>query len=638
MRLLFQRTCIFIILLILTLSCSTINKRSVTVTSPGNNIKTEIKEKNGKLFYSVVKDGETILKASSLGLKLKNINTFPSKIEGYSISDFDNTWKPLYGRVSKIRNHYNELTLNISSGINYNIIIRAYDDGVAIRYVLPENKDMTDFTITEDLTSFRFTNDVTLWAANGERHNFGPALIDSLKKGQNLLTPVVAKFNDSCYVALLEAAIYNFDYFTIKKTGKRTLKCDMSPSEGTFPAFTSWRTIITGNSPGALKVSNLVMNLNPPDTLKDDSWIKPGKSMWDWRVWGYVTDDGYRYDLDTPSQLRLIDFASKNGIKYLLMDADWYGSEFSEESDPTSPNQKINIRKNLAYAKEKGVKIILYLNDIGAKKFGLERVLKQFSDWGAAGIKYGFMKGRDQEKVRYTRKVVEMCAKYHLFVDFHDAPVPPSGDSRTYPNILTREYCHSQADAKRSYWPETAVSSPFINGLTGSIDLCDGWYDLEGAESRVRVFEPIPGTAAAENAKLVVNYSGLKVLPDAPEEYNKKYDLFGFIRKLPDTFDDVKIINDVIGESITVIRRAGDEWFIGSLTNRQPRTLNISLDFLDNGKEYDITLYEDADDTDFLNNKEKYRIKKVKGNNKTVIKAKLAPGGGQAVWIRPVKE
>ncbi len=411
----------------------------------------------------------------------------------------------------------------------------------------------------------------------------------------------------------------------------------MNPSKGEFPAHTSWRTIIIGDSPGDLIVSNLVQNLNPPVAIDDVSWIKPGKSMWDWRVWDYKTKDGFTYGLNTTSQLRLIDFAAKNSIDYLLMDADWYGSEFSKDSDPSSANKQIDINKNLSYAKEKGVGIILYLNDVGAKKFGLERVIKQFADWGAAGVKYGFMQGQDQEKVIYTREVVELCAKYNLLVDFHDNPIPPSGDCRTYPNLITREYCHSQADAKRSYWPETAVSSPFINGIAGSLDLCGGWYDLNGAESRERVFEPIPGTVAAENAKLVVNYSGLNVLPDSPEEYMKKSDLFEFIRVLPNTFDEVKIFNDVIGESITVVRRNGDQWFIGSLTNRDDRTLNIPLDFLQPGVKYDITLYEDAENTHFLNNKEAYEIKKMVGDSKTVIKAELATGGGQAIWIRPVK-
>jgi hypothetical protein len=283
---------------------------------------------------------------------------------------------------------------------------------------------------------------------------------------------MVLQCTDELFLGVHEAAIYDFANFKLKKgTKQNTFQCDLQGhSKGTTGMKTSWRAIFAGSSPGALMESNLLINLNPACKIEDTSWIKPGKCMWDWRVWGYKTEDGFVYDLDTKSHLRFIDFAAENNIKYLLMDADWYGSEFSATSDPTSANEKVDVQKNMAYAKNKGVGIILYLNDIGAKKFGLERVIKQFADWGAVGVKYGFMKESGQRKVQYTRKVVELCAKYKLLVDFHDGPIPPSGDCRTWPNLITREYCHSQADAKRSYWPETAVASPFINGLACSLD------------------------------------------------------------------------------------------------------------------------------------------------------------------------
>ena len=625
------------ILLVVLISCSSGNNSGVSINSPDSNISLLVQEVNGKILYSVSKEGSQIIEPSLLGMKLKGVSDGNLRITNTTTSSHNEIWTPAYGAVSRIENNYNELTVEVEGDMKFNIAVRVFNDGIAIRYDFPEREESEGFVIEDDLTQFKLATDATIWAANGERHNFGPVNIDSLKKDKVLLTPVVAKVTNDCYIGLLEAAISDFDYYRIQYEGDRVFKCKMNSSKGEYPAHTSWRAVIIGSSPGDLIISNLTQNLNPPSAIKDVSWIKPGKSMWDWRVWDYKTKDGFTYGLNTTSHLRFIDFASENNIDYLLMDADWYGAEFDENSDPSSANKQIDIEKNLRHAKEKGVKIILYLNDVGAKKFGLERILKQFADWGAAGVKYGFMKGHNQEKVVYTRKVIEMCAKYKLLVDFHDSPVPPSGDSRTFPNIITREYCHSQADAKRSYWPETAVSSPFINGLTGSLDLCSGWYDLDGAESRERVFEPIPGTVAAENAKLVVNYSGLSVLPDAPEEYLKKADLFEFIRVLPNTFDDVKIFNDVIGESITVARRSGEQWFVGSLTNRDGRTLNIPLDFLEPGVKYDITLYEDSKDTHFLNNKEAYRVKKITGDSKTVLKAELAPGGGQSIWIRPVK-
>lgn len=359
--------------------------------------------------------------------------------------------------------------------------------------------------------------------------------------------------------------------------------------------------------------------------------------MWDWRVWGYTAPDGFTYGLNTKSHKRFIDFAAANNVDYLLMDADWYGPEFSEDSDPTQSAGEIDIEENFRYAKANGVGIILYLNDVGAKKFGLERVLKQFHDWGASGVKYGFMTGSGQAKVLQTRKVVELCAKYKLTVNFHDSPIPPCGDDRTWPNVMTREYCHSQADAKYSYYPETAVSAAFINMLAGPLDMCSGWYGFEGNEVRPKVFRFIPGTVAAENAKLVVFHGGVSVLPDSPENYLEKADLFDFIKKLPKSYDEYKVIDGHMESHISVARRAGEKWYLGSLTTREPRELNIKLDFLQPGGKYTAFVFEDAADTHFMKNREAYQTRQIDVKSGDKLTLKLAPGGGCSVRIEPIK-
>jgi alpha-glucosidase len=280
------------------------------------------------------------------------------------------------------------------------------------------------------------------------------------------------------------------------------------------------------------------------------------------------------------------------------------------------------------------VGVILYLNDIGAKKFGLERVLKQFADWGAIGVKYGFMTGSWEEKVKHTQEVVRMCAKHKLMVDFHDSPVPPGGERRTYPNLMTKEFGHSQADAMKSYFPEKPVTSNFVNMVAGPLDMCNGWFDLNNAHSRVRVFKEIPGTVAAEVAKLIVVYTGWMVLPDSPEEYLKKDDLFDCIRKMPPHFDSFKVLDGKIGEFITVARGAGDDWFIGSLTNREAKEITVDLSFLPEGAKYEATIYADAPDTHYLKNKEAYSISNQNVDNKTKLKVKMAPGGGNAIYLR----
>ncbi len=612
--------------------------------SPDENITLEVVLRDNTPFYTLLYHSDTIVTDSELGLILNRgkINFLGiEKIEEYTM---DETWELVWGKYSSIRNNYTEITYSFesfleNSALQIMIQFRIYNDGLAIRYILPEQKcGDTFFTIEEDDTHFNFNSDHILWATNREMPNIGPVRISDFKEigKDELQTPVVFIADNDNYIGIHEADISNFAHIHLKKSEHEYgFRSTVLPSSGNYPDTTSWRVLLLGKSPGELIESNILENLCPPPLKNDFSWVMPGKSMWDWRVWKYVTDDGYEYGLNTDSHKRFIDFASENNIQYLLIDADWYGPEFSEDSDPVSAREGVNIQECMAYANEKNVGIILYLNDIGAKKFGLERVLKQFADWGAKGVKYGFMTGKGQEKVLHTRKVIELCAKYKLLVNFHDGPVPPSGDYRTFPNAITREYCHAQADAKRSYWPETAVSSVFINMIAGPLDMTNGWYGFDGAEKRERVFEFIPGTVAAETAKTVVFFSGLTVLPDAPEEYLKKDDIFDFIRRLPGKFEDFKVLQGEIGASVVIARKSGNDWFIGGLTNREERIVDVDTDFLDPGLNYLATLYKDAPDTHFIDNREAYSIEELSLEENDALQVRMAPGGGFALWIRP---
>jgi hypothetical protein len=611
------------------------------VLSPDGNLKVEFSLHDGKPSYSLSFGNEKPIINSQLGVLLDNPFLEDLKIIGSNTIEINEDYEMLWWKNREIVNHCNELTIHLKETSEnpkkLDIIFRAYNDGMALRYGFPEQKYLKDFTIIEDLTEFTFDDDYYWWSANGERDNLGPMSINIFK--DPVFTPLVLQYSNDLYLGILEAAIYDFSNFRIKKAPKpNTFQCDLQGSSAAHTGMrTSWRAILVGKRPGDLVESNLLVNLNPPCKIEDTSWIKSGTTMWDWRVWGYIAPDGFVYGLNTPSHKRLIDFAAENNVDFLLMDADWYGPEFSENSDPTQSNNEIDIEDNLRYAKAKGIGIILYLNDLGASRFGLERVLKQFHDWGAVGVKYGFMKGEGQEKVLQTRKVIEMCARYKLMVNFHDNPIPPNGDERTWPNVFTREYCHSQADAKYSYYPETAVSASFINMLTGPLDMCNGWYGFEGSEIRPKVFKFIPGTVAAENAKLTVIFSGLSVLADAPENYIKKSDLFDYIKHLPDRFDEFRVLDGDIESFITVARRSGEEWFIGSLTNREPRTLKLKLDFLKPGVKYNAFIYEDAPETHYISNREAYQTRQLIIDSNTTLILKLAPGGGCAIRIEPKK-
>ncbi|MCD6598051.1 MAG: glycoside hydrolase family 97 catalytic domain-containing protein [Bacteroidales bacterium] len=610
-------------------------------TSPDKQVILSFMINEGVPEYNLTYNDVLIMDNSSMGIALED-SSFKTIFILKEIRKrvIDTIWKPVLGKVSKIRNHYNQWTILLEeekeSKRQMEIIFRVYNNGVALRYNFPQQDQMKYFTITDDKTTFHFADNISWWSGNGEHENPGPLPADSIPK--NIRLPFVAKYSDSLWIAIHEAAIYHYSDFTLGKVaGQNAIKCRISPSKGETDIPTSWRLIMLGTSAGAMLESNILQNLNPPNKIKDPSWILPGKSMWDWRVWGYKADDGFTYGLNTISHKRFVDFASENNIRYMLLDADWYGPEFEKDSDPTKAREGINIEAFMKYAHSKNVGVILYLNDIGAKKYGLETILSRFHDWGAAGVKYGFMSGSGQEKVLHTREVVRLCAKYKLLINFHDNPVPPSGDTRTWPNLIAREYCHAQADAKRSYFPETSVSAAFINMLTGPLDMTNGWYDLNNTQSRVKVFEAIPGTVSAETAKLLVYYSGLMVLPDAPEEYQKKADLFDFIKHLPDNYDKMIVLSGTPDSYISLARRKGENWYIGNLTNRTGRTLNIPLTFLDESKKYKAIIYEDAPDSHYLENKEAYQIRSTEVTAETVLALELAPGGGSSVMITPIK-
>jgi len=602
--------------------------------SPATNCKSLLSLNSEGVAFNLIYKGDTLVEKIQLSLNEENENWLRNvEIIEKEQSYFNETWEAVNGKNKEVLNEYNFYGFKLKSegGKEFQLEVRMYDKGFAYRFVFPEG-----LAKLMDSTKIYFPENFTFWTYNGEKHNIGPVKLSDYgdKVVQN---PVVLKTGNNTYFALHEAAIFEHAPFVLQNAADNSF--DLSQdiiSEGATQ--TSWRTFILGDRPGDLTESDLLVNLNEPCKIEDTSWIKTGKSMWDWRVWGYKAADGFEYGLNTISHKRLIDFAAENNVQFLLLDADWYGPEFSESSDPTNAREGVNIEECMAYAKEKGIGIILYLNDVGAKKFGLERVLKQFADWGAVGVKYGFMIGSPREKVANTRRIVELCAKNKLMVDFHDGPIAPSGDRRTWPNLVTKEFCHAQADAKYSHFPETDVSFPFINMLAGPLDLTNGWFDLNNAfkEGRPKVFEEIPGTVASEVAKLIIYYTGWIVLPDAPEEYMKKSDIFDCVRQIPEQFDNYKVLDGEIGEFISVARKTGNQWFVASLTNRKGRVLKIKFDFLEDGKKYVATFYEDTDDTHFLNNKEAYRVREnLEVDNNSEITVKLAPGGGNSIWIRP---
>ncbi len=627
----------------------------ITLKSPTGKALIKLSLNNNQPQWSLEYNDQKILKQSKLGITLDKPFTNGFKSLSVTRDSKNETWKPVWGKISEVRNHYNEATWqleeNAPSKRRIDIIVRAYDQGVAVRYkIYGEAKT----TFKDDNTHFSFTGDYTCWSANGERPNIGPIPLSKYKGRQ---FPLTVKVADNCYCSILEAAIYNYSQLSPNRVSETEFRSSCGSNSITLPSKTSWRVVLLGNTPGDLLTGNVMTNLNPPCKIKDTTWIKPGLAMWDWRAWGGIGKDGFKYNLDMASWRRMIDFAAKNNVQYLVLDANWYGHEFNKKSNPIksrdyivyqpNPNSTrmadkpapknwkdpIDIPALIKYGKEKNVGVFLYINDVARLNYDFDKTLATYHQWGAAGIKYGFMRGKGQRKVLDTRKIVEMCAKYKLMCDFHDGPVPPSGDRRTYPNYIAREFCHAQADGTRSFTPTTFCTSIFCNMLAGPLDMCNGFFTLNGLEKRPKVFKPIYTTVTAEAARVMITFSGLAYLPDTPDSYEQKSDLFEFISKLPMTWDETKVLNASIGEYITTARRSKKDWFIASCSNEKGAELPIKLDFLEEGKTYQATLYEDAPDTHYKTNREAYRIRKLQVKKGDMIHAKLAPGGGHCIYL-----
>jgi len=440
------------------------------------------------------------------------------------------------------------------------------------------------------------------------------------------------------YMAVHEANLLTGEPLVLQsKKGEQLFSVASKPEMLSTGYTSAWRVILYGTTPGVLVDSHLIELLNPdPNPKYDFSWVKPGVAVWDWRING-AEWEGFKYTMSYPSWIRMIDFASEEGFKYLVLDANWYGPEFASASNPTEGDKAKEVQKLIAYGKSKGVGIWLYLNDVGGRKYPIEKTLKQYADWGAAGVKYGFMRGTQEEKNPWTQKITELCAKNHLLVDFHDGPVHPYGQLRTWPNAITREYCHAQLDGHHVFVPSTFVTTVYVNMVAGPVDMDNGMFDLrQGHTTRVDESQPVPSTLASEAARTLITFSGVTILPDIPEYYKKYPVLLDFLASQKMPWKESRTLAGEIGEYIVMMRQTDDAYLVGAATNESGREINLPLSFLEQGS-YKAEIVEDGDQANYLTNRETIKISSKTVNNKDSLHLKLAPGGGACLKFTKTK-
>ncbi len=598
-------------------------------------------EDNVQMYYTLTYKNRPVIEESKLGVLIEN-QLFESalgvpndtchfwcenlKLTGTERRKADETWKPVYGERAEIRDCYNEMTLKFKKGEgdgvqdggydkrkNYfmNIIVRAYDEGVAFRYHFPETTNGLFLHIIGEQTSFTMPQGTMAYY---ERWAQGPYVLRPLEGWgkEESERPLTLKLPDGLSVALLEAEMVDYvrGKFRLSADKPSTLETSLYSSVDIIsPYSTPWRVIMAGERPVDLINNNdIVLNLNPACKLADTSWIKPGK----------VFRSG---DLKQDRVKAAIDFAAERGIRYVHMDAGWYGPEMKVSSDATtvSPDKDLDIPALCQYAESKGIGLMVYVNQRALVQ-QLDTLLPLYKKWGLKGIKFGFVQIGNQRWSTWLHDAVRKCGEYGLMVDIHDE-YRPTGFSRTYPNLMTQEGIRGNEEM-----PDATHNTvlPYTRFLAGAAD-----YTLCYFNGRVK------NTKAHQLAMAAVYYSPLQFMfwYDRPEFYKGEEEL-EFWKAIPSVWDDSRALDGEIGEYIVQARRSGNDWFVGAMTNTEARTVTLTTDFLELGKKYMLHLYEDDDKLD-TRTKVRSTHKKIKAGDKLTLKLKAS--GGAALHFTPLK-
>ncbi len=624
----------------------------------------------GQLAYRVQFRGKVLVDWSNLGLLLEGAAPLgpAQRIASAQPSSQDETWKPVAGKASPIRNHYNAMGVNTvetaASARRLAIEARAYDDGAAFRYVVPEQAAIAELRILNEATQFRFSKDAETFPLimrgfqTSNEDNYHQLPLGALHPEYLINLPLLLHVPGVAWVGLTEADLEDYPNLYLTGTGQPALSArlaarvegvdtntDLAPVFdktadaatvsviGRAPVRSGWRALMIADDPGRLVESNLVANLNPPSAIADTSWIRPGKTAWDW--WsGSLAKGVPRPGMNNDTMKYYIDFAARNHLESMLIDAGWSaptGKRVSNWSstDLTKTIPAIDVPMLVEYARQRNVRIWLWAHfkDMYSQ---MDDAFGQYQKWGVAGVKIDFMDRSDQWMVNWYRMAARKAADHRLMVDFHGA-FKPDGMQRTYPNVLTRE---GVMGAEYNKWsgrvtPAHNVTLAFTRMLAGPMDYTPGGFDNATQDDFVpRSKGPmVMGTRAHATALYVVFESELQMLADSPDAYEGQKEM-PFLQAVPASWDETRVLNGVPPKYITVARRRGSDWFLGSITDWDAREIDTPLSFLGGGT-YRAEIYSDGPDAATHAKDSRFESRQVTAA--TVLKLKLAPGGGCAI-------
>ena len=644
----------------------------VSVASPGKVLVVSLRVDNdGRPEYRIDRNQQAIVDWSRLGFILADA---PKLERNFTVGEvtrrsFDDTWEQPWGERRYVRDHGTEMRaiLRERSGRQLIVVFRVFDDGVGFRYEFPDQPQLKQVNIIDELTEFAVAQPATAWWIPGGEWNRDEYLYGKTPLAEVSVahTPVTLKLADGVHVAIHEAAVVDYSTMWLRRVTGQRLKTLLWPSASgpkvtrTAPFSTPWRTLqIAADAPGVY-MSDLILNLNEPNKLGDVSWVHPFKYVGIWwamhlgtRTWA----SGPKHGATTAETKRYIDFAAANGFRGVLVegwnkgwDGDWFarGDEFSF----TEPYPDFDIVALAAYAKKKGVHLIGHhetAGNIANYEKQLGPALDLYQKLGIDAVKTGYVAdaggiqaleadGRihfewhdGQVMSNHHLLVVTEAAKRHISVDAHE-PIKDTGLRRTYPNWVSREAARGM---EYNAWgdpvnpPEHECNLVFTRLLGGPMDFTPGVLTLRGSGGR-----RIQSTIAKQLALYVVIYSPIQMAADLPENYARFAKPFQFIRDVPVDWADTRVLNGEVGDYVTFARkdRNSEDWYLGAITDEQPRTLTVPLAFLDAGRKYTATIYRDGADAGFEGNPASIEIESRAVTSQDTLTVKLAPGGGQAI-------
>ncbi|HSE50553.1 MAG TPA: glycoside hydrolase family 97 protein [Gemmatimonadales bacterium] len=651
------------------------------VASPDGRNRVTVQLTEGRLQYSLARDGRALILPSLLGFEFRGL---PPLRDGLRITDttrqsHDQWWTQPWGEVARVRDHYNELAVSVEEAApparRLLLRVRAFDDGIGFRYELPEQPGLGAFEMTGELTEFALADNARAWWIPSNRPRMDRSEMLYASSPMSLLdsvqTPLTMETRDGrTFMVIHEANLV--DYARMNLAGQRgesrTLRADLAPMadgvkvRGRTPFTTPWRTIQLADSLTRLAPSLLGLKLNPPNALSSTDWIRPMKYVGIW--WGMhintmTWSSGPKHGATTANARRYIDFAAANGFGGVLVegwnqgwDGDWIANR--DAFSFTRPYPDYDLAEVAGYARQKGVRLIVH-NETSGGIQNYERQMDSafalYRSLGVDAIKTGYVtdlvgEGHShysQYMVRHYRRVIEAAARHGIMVDAHE-PMHDTGERRTFPNMMTREGARGQ---EYNAWSGDGGNPPehesilfFTRLLAGPMDFTPGVFDLliergtgrprRADEARVRT------TLAKQLALYVTIYSPMQMAADLPENYERQ-PAFEFIRDVAVDWDTTRVLDGRIGDYVAVARRErnGQSWFVGAISDESARTLDIPLSFLTPGRRYLAEIYADGPGAHWLTNPLPVTITRRAVTSLTRLRMVLAPGGGQAIRIRP---